>query len=97
MLSSQKEFVGKVVVGLQEPLGSSDHKQRNFNIKIKSDKAIVIQCGRDFRKGNYKEIKKSLAHVDGNEKMENQTAAECWNILRSEIDSAIDRYVPMKT
>ena len=28
--------------------------------------------------------------------MENKTATECWNILRSELDSAIDRYVPMK-
>ena len=28
--------------------------------------------------------------------MKNNTATECWNILRSELDSAIDRYVPMK-
>ena len=28
--------------------------------------------------------------------MKNKTATECWNILRSDIDSAIDRYVPMK-
>ena len=28
--------------------------------------------------------------------MKNKTATECWNILRSELDSAIDRYVPMK-
>ncbi len=28
--------------------------------------------------------------------MKNKTAAECWNILRGELDSAIDSYVPMK-
>ena len=28
--------------------------------------------------------------------MKNKTATECWNILRSELDNAIDRYVPMK-
>ena len=28
--------------------------------------------------------------------MKNNTATECWNILKSELDSAIDRYVPMK-
>ena len=28
--------------------------------------------------------------------MTNKTATECWYILRSELDSAIDRYVPMK-
>ena len=58
VLSSQKEFVDNVVI--QEPLGSSDHNQLHFNIKIKSDKTKVKQCRRDFRKGNYKDIRNSL-------------------------------------
>ena len=33
VLSSQKEFVDNVTI--QEPLGSSDHNQLHFNIKIK--------------------------------------------------------------
>ena len=94
MLSSQKEFVENVVI--QEQLGSSDHNQLHFNINIKSDKTKVKQCRRDFRKGNYKEIRKSLARIDGNDKMKNKTATECWNILRGGLDSAIDSYVPMK-
>ena len=69
---------------------------KNFNIKIKSDKTKVKQCRRDFRKGNYKEIRKRLAHIDWNDKMKNKTATECWNILRGELDSAIDSFVPMK-
>ena len=28
--------------------------------------------------------------------MKNKTASECWSILRSELDSAVDRYVPIK-
>ena len=28
--------------------------------------------------------------------MKNKTATECWNILRGELDSAIDSCVPMK-
>ena len=28
--------------------------------------------------------------------MKNMTATECWNILRGELDSEIDSYVPMK-
>ena len=39
MLSSQKDFEDNVVI--QEPLGSSDHNQLHFNIKIKSDKTKV--------------------------------------------------------
>ena len=94
VLSSQKECVDNVEI--QEPLGSSDHNQLHFNINIKSDKTKVKQCRRDFRKGNYMEIRKSLAHVDWDEKMKNKTATECWDILRGELDRAIDSYVPMK-
>ena len=57
---------------------------------------LVVDCRRDFRKGNYKEIRKSLTFIDLNDKMKNKTATECWNILRGELDSAIDSYVPMK-
>ena len=94
VLSSQKEFADNVVI--QEPLVSSDHNQLHFNINIKSDKTKVKQCRRDFRRGNYEEIRKSLALIDWNDKMNNKTATECWNILRGELDSAIDSYVPMK-
>ena len=94
VLSSQKEFVDNVVI--QEPLGGSDHNQPYFNIKLKSDKTKVKQRRRDFRKGNYKEIRKSLSHTDWNDTMKNKTATECWNILKGEIDSAIDSFVPMK-
>ena len=94
MLSSQKEFVDNVVI--QEPLDSSDHNPLHFNIKIKSDRTKVKQCRMLFRKGNYKEIRKKIAHIDCNNKMKKKTATECWNILRREIDSAIDSYFPMK-
>ena len=94
MLSSQKEFIDNVEI--KEPLGSSDHNQMHFNINIKSDKTKVKQWRRDFRKGNYKEIRKKLALIDGNDKMKNKTATECWNILRGELDSEINSYVPMK-
>ena len=92
VLSSEKEFVDNVVI--QEPLGSSDHNQLHFNINIKSDKTKVKQCRRDFRKGNYKGIRKSLALTDGNDKMKNKTATECLNILRRELYGAMGSYVP---
>ena len=94
VLSSQKEFVDNVVI--REPFGSSDHNRLHFNINIKSDKTKVKQRRGDFRKGNYKKIMKSLALIDGNDKMKIKTATECWNILRGGLDSAIDSYVPMK-
>ena len=50
----------------------------------------------DFRKGNYKEIRKRLTLIDGNDNLKNKTATECWNILRGELDNAIYSYVPVK-
>ena len=38
VLSSQKEFVDNVLI--QEPLGSSGHKQLHLNINIKSSKGF---------------------------------------------------------
>ena len=46
--------------------------------------------------GNYREIRTNLAHIDWDEKMKNKTATERWDILRGELDTAIDSYVPMK-
>ena len=43
-----------------------------------------------------RKLGKSLALIHWNDKMNNKTASECWNILRGELDSAIDSYVPMK-
>ena len=34
--------------------------------------------------------------MDWDDKMKNKTATECWAILRNKLDSASDRYVPMK-
>ena len=65
VLSSQNEFVD---VKIQEPLDSSDHNQSHFNIKIKSDKIEVSQRRRHFRKGNYKEMRTVLAHIDWDDK-----------------------------
>ena len=66
----------------------------HFNISIKSDKTNVKQCRRDFRRGDYEDIRNSLALIDGNDTMKNKTATVCWNILRGELDSAIYSYVP---
>ena len=74
-----------------------DNHHTPLNIFLDLSKALyTLDQGRDFRRGNYEEIRKSLALIDGNDKMNNKMATECWNILRGELDSAIDRYVLMK-
>ena len=51
---------------------------------------------RNFHKGNYKDMRKYLAKLDWNNMLMNKTAIECWNILKYEIESIINKFVPLK-
>ena len=90
VLSSQKELVDNVKI--HEPLGNSDHNQIHFDINVKSES----KNKRNFHKGNYKDMRKYLAKLDWNNMLMNKTATECWNILKYEIESIIDKFVPLK-
>ena len=37
-----------------------------------------------------------MAHIDWNDNMKNKTVTECWNILRGELDSAIEDEISVK-
>ena len=41
-------------------------------------------------------MRKYLAKIDWNNTMENKTATECWNILKSEIDCIVETISPLK-
>ena len=41
-------------------------------------------------------MKKYLAKLDWNNMLMNKTAIECWSILKYEIESIIDQFVPLK-
>ena len=94
VLSSQKELVDNVKIF--EPLGNSDHNQIHFDITVKSESKIKKTYKRNFHKGNYKDMRKYLAKLDWNNMLMNKTAIECWNILKYEIESIIDKFVPFQ-
>ena len=92
VLSSQKELVDNAKIHV--PLGNSDHNQIHFDINVKSE--IKKKRMRNFHKGNYKDMRKYLAKLDWNNMLMNKTALECWNILKYEIESIIDKFFPLK-
>ena len=94
VLSSQKEFVDNVKIC--EPLGWGDHNQINFIIKVKEERNRKIRYRKKIHKGRYKDMRKYLAKIDWNNTLENKTATECWNILKSEIDCIVEKCVPLK-
>ena len=78
------------------PLGNSDHNQIHFDINIKSESKNKKTYKRNFHKGNYKDMRKYLAKLDWNNMLMNKIAIECWNILKYEIESIINKFVPFQ-
>ena len=90
VLSSQKELVDNVKI--HEPLGNSDHNQVHFDINVKSES----KNKKTYRRNVHKDMRKYLAKLDWNNMLLNKTATECWNILKYEIESIIEKFVPLK-
>ena len=94
VLSSQKELVDNVKI--LEPLGNSEHNRIYFDINVKPESKNKKTYKRNFHKGNYKDMRKYLAKLEWNNMLMNKTAIECWNILKYEIESIIDKLVPFQ-
>ena len=96
--SAQNNAIPAIVdnVKIFEPLGNSDHNQIHFDINVKSESQNKKKYKRNFHKGNYKDMRKYLAKLDWNNMLMNKTAIECWNILKYEIESIIDKFVPFQ-
>ena len=83
-------------VKIHELLGNSDYNQLHFDINVKSESKNKKTYRRNFHKGKYKDMRKCLAKLDWNNMLINKTAIEYWNILKYEIESIIDKFVPLK-
>ena len=84
-------------VKIHEPLGKSEHNQIHFDINVKSESKNKNTYRRNFHKGNYKDRRKYLAKLDWNNMLMNKMAVECFNTLKYEIESIIDKFIPLKT
>ena len=62
--------------------------------KIRKYKLKIYR--RNFHKGKHKDLRIYLAKLDWNNMLRNKTAIECCNILKYEIESIIDTFVPLK-
>ena len=89
---SQNELVDNVKV--HELLGSGDHYQIHFNIKVKTGNTYKKTM--DFKKGKYKERRTYLANIHWNNLLKNKTATECWTCLKYEIVSTIAKFFPLR-
>ena len=93
VLFSQNDLVDNVKI--HEPLGNSDHNQIYFDIKVKSESENK-NYRRSFHKGKYKYMRIYLAKLHWNNMLGNKTAIKSGNIIKYEIESIIDTFVPLK-
>ena len=66
-----------------------------MEISVKSESKNKKTYRRNHE-GNYKDMRKYLAKVVWNNMLMNKTVIECWNILKYEIESIFDKFVPLK-
>ena len=78
----------------QESLGNSDIMK--YILTSKKNQKVKKTYRRNLHKGKYKDMRKYLAKLDWNNMLRNKTTTECWNILKYEIESIIDKFVPLK-
>ena len=83
-------------VKIHESLGNRDHNQIHFDINVKSESKNNKTHRRNFHKSISKNIRKYLAKLDWNNMLMKKTAIECWNILKYEIESIINKFVHLK-
>ena len=74
---------------------NSGHNQIHFDIKVKSE-STNKKYRRNIHKGSYIAMRKYVAKLEWNNMLMNKTAIECWNILKYETESTIDKCVPLR-
>ena len=77
-------------------MGSSDHNQIHFNIKVKTGNTYKTQWRRNFNKGKYKDMRTYLVNADWNNLLKNKTATESWTYLKDKIEDITERFVPLR-
>ena len=69
----------------------------NYILTSKQNQKVQIKkYRRNLHKSKYKDMRNYLVKLDWNNMLMNKIAIECWNILKYEIESIVDQFVPLK-
>ena len=77
------------------PVGSSDHSAIKLEIDFNAKFDISTEKVRDWKRGDENGLKNHFENVNFHEIFQGKNANECWIELRSQIDVALDRYIPL--
>ena len=76
-------------------LGNSDHCAIRIDIDFSHKVKNSCQMTRDWRKGDAEGLANHIRSVDFAALFQDKNVDECWDNLKSTIDSALDRYIPL--
>ena len=82
-------------VELLDPLGGSDHGIVMADYVSEWKSRVVHKPRRMYHKGNYEQIIEELDQVDWDEKFENKSVQECWDVFKAKIEELVEKYIPM--
>ena len=77
------------------PVGSSDHSAIKLEIDFNAKFDTSTEKVRDWKRGDENGLKNHFENVNFHEIFQGKNANECWIELRSQIDVALDRYIPL--
>ena len=66
----------------------------HFNLIVKTVSRYSKQRKRDVKKGDYVQMISYLENMKWAEILENKTAEQCWESLKSEFDYMIQKFIP---
>ena len=77
------------------PVGSSNHLAIKLEIDFNAKFDTSTEKVRDWRRGDKIGLKTHFENVNFHEIFQGKNAYECWIELRSQIDEALNRYIPL--
>ena len=89
--------IGDAIVNTTDlgPVGSSDHSAIKLEIDFYAKTDRSSEKVRDWRRGDEFGLKESMENIDFDELFQGKNANDCWEALREQMDTALNRYIPL--
>ena len=93
ILSNKDDMVSEV--NMEGKIGGSDHEMIQFKININESRSNSVKEFRDYGRADWKEMR-AMMSKDWTNILAGKDVNEMWQILKSTINDAIDKFVPMR-
>ena len=82
-------------IRMKGKLGSSDHEMIMVDLVVGVEKNETVKSARNYRRGNYVEMRKEMS-IDWERELREMDTEETWNCIEGWIQRVTEKHVPMK-